>query len=37
MKRVIALVLLAVAGYAVYQQMAASRDEQNLWEQATGE
>ena len=37
MKRAIALLLLAVAGYAVYQQMAASKDEQDLWEHATAE
>ena len=37
MKKLFALALLAVVGYAVYQQAEASKAEQDLWSQATGE
>ena len=35
MKKLLSLALLAVAGYVVYQQLEASKAEQELWQQAT--
>ena len=37
MKKLFTLALLAIVGYAVYQQAQASKAEQDLWSQATGE
>jgi len=35
MKKLLLLVALAAVGYIVYQQVAASRAEQDLWTEAT--
>jgi len=37
MKKLLSLVLIAVAGYVIYQQIEASKAEQDLWTQATSE
>ncbi len=37
MKKLLSLALIAVAGYVIYQQLEASKAEQDLWTQATSE
>ncbi|CAB4338956.1 unannotated protein [freshwater metagenome] len=37
MKKLFSLGLLALAGYVLYQQVEASKAEQDLWSQATSE
>ena len=37
MKKLLSLALLALTGYVVYQQIEASKAEQELWTQATSE
>jgi hypothetical protein len=37
MKKLLSLALLAVAGYVIFQQVEASKAEQDLWTQATSE
>jgi len=37
MKKLLSLALMAVAGYVIYQQIEATKAEQDLWTQATSE
>jgi hypothetical protein len=37
MKKLLSLALLALTGYVVYQQIEASKAEQELWTQATSQ